>query len=171
MLRLVFDTNVWLDWLVFDDPSVAPVKMAVAEGRAKVFIDDAVEAELVRVLGYPFGARSLDAQAQAKAVAECLRVATKGKGEREKGKESTHEPRSTPVLSQVEGTHSTSAERNALPKCKDPDDQKFLELALACGAEFLVTRDAALLELKRNRSRPLPYRVVTPKELNTELAR
>src|SRR6187401_471627 len=77
MLRLVLDTNVWLDWLVFDDPVVAPIRTAVAEGKAAVFIDEAVEAELVRVLGYSFGARTLDAQQQAKAIADCLQVARK----------------------------------------------------------------------------------------------
>ena len=150
MLRLVFDTNVWLDWLVFDDPAVAPVKAAVAEGRAAVFIDNAVEAELVRVLGYPFGARSLDAQAQATAIAQCLRVARRDEGP------------ST-------GSGQARDEVRLLPKCSDPDDQKFLELALACGAGFLLTRDEALLELARRKSRPLPYRIVTPGELVAEI--
>jgi len=45
-LILVLDTNVWLDWLLFDDPSVAALKAAVAEGRAEVFIDAAGEAGL-----------------------------------------------------------------------------------------------------------------------------
>ena len=58
---------------------------------------------------------------------------------------------------------------NLLPKCGDPDDQKFLELALACGAAFLVTRDAALLELDRHKARPLPYRIVTPAQLAVAL--
>ncbi len=140
MLRLVLDTNVWLDWLVFDDPAIAPVKAAVAEGRAAVFIDEAVEAELVRVLAYPFGARSLDAQAQADALERCRRVARKAEGGRRK------------------------AEEDPLPKCDDPDDQKFLELAAACGAAFLLTRDDALLEMERRKMRPLPFRVVTPVE-------
>ena len=47
-----------------------------------------------------------------------------------------------------------------LPRCKDPDDQKFLELALRCGADFLVSKDNALLRLK-GRTR-LPYAIVTP---------
>ena len=49
-MRLVLDTNVWLDWLVFDDPELAPVRAAVAQGLARVFIDAACEAELARVL-------------------------------------------------------------------------------------------------------------------------
>jgi len=145
MLRLVLDTNVWLDWLVFDDPVVAPIRTAVAEGKAAVFIDEAVEAELVRVLGYSFGARTLDAQQQAKAIADCLQVARKDERE---GKNDDLAP---------------------LPKCSDPDDQKFLELAQACGAAFLVTRDDALLELTQHKTRPLPCRIVTPRELAAEL--
>ena len=47
-----------------------------------------------------------------------------------------------------------------LPHCSDPDDQKFLELAAAVAADFLVSKDKALLELER---RPgLGFRIVTP---------
>ena len=53
--RLVLDTNVWLDWLVFDDPSVAPIRAAGEAKRAEVFIDAACEAELERALGYDLG--------------------------------------------------------------------------------------------------------------------
>ena len=67
---LVLDTNVWLDWLLFDDPSVAALKAAVKEGRAEVFIDPAGEAELERVLAYDLGKHSLDAERQAACLAE-----------------------------------------------------------------------------------------------------
>ncbi|HKU70835.1 MAG TPA: putative toxin-antitoxin system toxin component, PIN family [Burkholderiales bacterium] len=138
MLRLVLDTNVWLDWLVFDDPSIAPLKKAVAEKRAEVIVDEAAVEELTRVLAYSFGARTLSAQAQAAAIAECLRIARKD----ERGTMKDDLP--------------------SLPRCSDPDDQKFLELALACGAICLVTRDDALLQLARGRARALPFRIVTP---------
>ena len=144
-IRLVLDTNVWLDWLLFEDPDVAPVKAAVAAGRAEIVIDDAVEAELVRVLAYPFGIKTLDEDAQAAHLAQCRRIARKSEGE------------------------SRKVEVNLLPKCDDPDDQKFLELALACGAAFLVTRDGALLELDKHKVWPLPYRIVTPAQLVAEI--
>jgi len=143
--RLVLDTNVWLDWLLFEDPEVTPVKAAVAAGRAEVFVDDAVESELVRVLAYPFGIKTLDIEKQAELLAQCRRIARKSEGENRK------------------------AEVNLLPKCEDPDDQKFLELALACGAAYLVTRDRALLELAWHKARPLPYRIVTPAQLGAAL--
>jgi len=134
--RLVLDTNVWLDWLVFDDPSVAPLKAAVAAGRAQVFIDAACEAELERVLGYDLGPQcTLDAAGRAACAAECRRVA-----------------RRIDALGAPAG-------RARLPACRDPDDQKFLEAALAAGAAFLLTKDRALLELARG---TLPFRILTP---------
>ena len=33
MRRLVLDTNVWLDWLVFGEPALAPLKAAIADRR------------------------------------------------------------------------------------------------------------------------------------------
>lgn len=131
-LRLVLDTNFWLDWLVFDDPSIAPIKAAVAAGRAEVFIDAVCEAELERSLGYDLGKRAVDIAA---CITECRRVARRIESV-------AKEPRSA-----------------RLPACRDPDDQKFLEVALAAGAGFLVTKDRALLDLAR---RALPFRIVTP---------
>jgi predicted nucleic acid-binding protein len=51
-----------------------------------------------------------------------------------------------------------------LPVCRDPEDQKFLELANDCAAHFLVTRDRALLVLGRRKVQPLSFRIVTPEE-------
>ena len=53
-------------------------------------------------------------------------------------------------------------ERSGLPQCRDPDDQKFLEAAAAAHADFLVSRDRALLEMNRRRARALPFRILTP---------
>ena len=57
----------------------------------------------------------------------------------------------------------TEAERARLPACRDPDDQKFLEAALVARAEFLVTKDRALLDLAQ---RALPFRILTPGEFS-----
>lgn len=35
------------------------------------------------------------------------------------------------------------------PRCTDRDDQKFIDLALTCGARWLVSRDKAVLKLAR----------------------
>lgn len=121
-LRLVLDTQVWIDWLVFDDPSTLPLRALLAADRAEIFIDAACEAELARVLGYPLGRRKLDAAAQAACLARCRSLAK-------------------PLDKCAEG-------KAGLPVCSDPDDQKLLELAAAAQADCLVTRDRALLALR-----------------------
>ena len=143
-LRLVLDTNVWLDWLVFDDAGIAPLKAAAAAARAEIFIDDACAAELAAVLGYPLRKEILDATAQAACMAECTRVAR--------------------------SAGAAADRRDALPVCGDPDDQKFLELARACNADFLVTKDRELLVLARRKIRRAPFGIVTPAQFAAMLA-
>jgi putative PIN family toxin of toxin-antitoxin system len=144
-LRLVLDTNVWLDWLVFDDAGIAPLRAAVANAHAEIFIDAACEHELARVLAYPRKKKLLDDAAQAACLAECRRVARDVKVE-------------------------PAGAGPQLPVCRDPDDQKFLELARACRADFLVTKDALLLELARRKVRRAPFGIVTPNQLTGALA-
>ena len=133
--RIVLDTNIWLDWLVFKDLSLLYLKKSVTEGQAEIFIDAACEAELERVLAYPLGRHTLDAAAQAACLAECRRI-----------------------VRRIDAA-APEAERAQLPKCRDPDDQKFLALALTARADCLVTKDHALLELGR---RTKPFRILNP---------
>jgi predicted nucleic acid-binding protein len=49
-----------------------------------------------------------------------------------------------------------------LPRCEDPDDQKFLELAWHAHATHLVTRDKALLKLARRLPQPDRFAVLAP---------
>jgi putative PIN family toxin of toxin-antitoxin system len=136
-MKVVLDTNVWLDWLLFDDPGVAALRAAVDAGTAEVLIDAPCEAELERVLGYRFYGETLPPEKQAACLAECRRIARR-----------------------VEADMS-AAGRNAgrLPACRDPDDQKFLELAAAARADALVTKDDALLALA---DRGLPFLIAKP---------
>ena len=126
-MRIVLDTNVWLDLLVFRDAGVGLIE----RGGFDIYADERCAEELARVLGYPFAEKLLDAERRAHAMAEFRRRATL-----------------------VE-----AAAAKSLPRCKDPDDQKFLEVALAASALFIITKDAALLALDR---RKLPFRIVTP---------
>ena len=137
-MKVVLDTNVWLDWLLFDDPSIAPLREAFAAGRLEIVIDAACEAELVRVLGYRFYGKVLEGETQAACLAECRRVTRKFEA----------------------GAHSAAA----LPACRDPDDQKFLELALAARADALLTKDDALLDLA---ARGLPFLIARPEQLRS----
>ncbi len=130
-MRVVLDTNVWLDWLVFDDPGIAFLKQGFADRLFEIVIDDACEAEFERVLAYPLGKFPVDAPA---CMAQLRRIATRA------GKFSPEE-------------------KMRLPRCSDPDDQKFLELALGAGAQFLITKDQALLKLGKRKP---PFRIMTP---------
>ena len=136
-MRLVLDTNIWLDWLLFQDASVARLKAAVAAGRAEIFIDAAGEAELARVLAYDLGKHSIDAEKQAACLAECRRIAT-------------------PL-------RDILIDKTGLPRCADPADQGFLEAAAAARADYLVTKDRELLALAR---RKLAFQIVRPSSLN-----
>lgn len=49
-----------------------------------------------------------------------------------------------------------------LPRCADPDDQKFLELALASGAQCLLSKDKALLQLARRTAREGWFQILCP---------
>jgi putative PIN family toxin of toxin-antitoxin system len=138
--RLVLDTNVWLDWLVFGDAGVAPIRRAVADGAAIVFISTACEAELVRVLGYALSGRTLSAAAQLAALSACRTIAHAA--------EHCVQP------------HDIAA----LPRCADPDDQIFLELARDCRADALITKDGDLLALAARKVTPLPFRILTPRK-------
>lgn len=126
-MRVVLDTNVWLDLLVFRDPGVA----LLARGGFEIYADARVEEELERVLQYPFAAKLLDAPGRA-AVMAAFRQSS---------------------------IFMATTKTAGLPRCADADDQKFLEVAAAAGALFIITKDAALLALDR---RKLSFRIVTP---------
>ena len=142
-LRLVLDTNVWLDWLAFDDAAIAPLRCAQADGAIEIFSDEACTREIVAVLKYDLGKRSLGVEKQAACLAAFYALARTA--------------------------NAPASAATELPKCRDADDQKFLELARDCGADYLVTKDKALLALARRKARPPPCRIVTPGEIGAIL--
>src|ERR1700712_5507047 len=100
--RVILDSNVWIDILVYDDAATRPIHAALRRGALDAVIDARCLAELSRVLDYPqFVRREIDKAAALASVAS-LSVMT------------TH---AAPAAGAV-----------ALPQCKDRDDQKFLEL-------------------------------------------
>jgi predicted nucleic acid-binding protein len=54
--------------------------------------------------------------------------------------------------------------------CTDPDDQKFIDLAISARAHTLVTRDKALLRLARKAAARHGLRVCRPEVWSAELA-
>ena len=133
----VLDTNVVLDCLHFADPVARPILRALEAGRIECRVTAATLGELQRVLAYP--ALRIDAAAQA-----------------------TIEARYRALAQCVE-----IACEIRLPRCRDADDQKFLELA-AAGAAVLVTKDRALLKLARRRD--LGFRILSPVQAVAALA-
>ena len=133
-MHLVLDTNVWLDWLVFDDPTLAPLKAARQAGRIHIVANEACLEELNRVLAYPeFG---LDDAQRKNHLAEVDRCVVRHDDQR-------------------------AARPTALPRCSDPDDQKYLELARDAQADWLLTKDKALLKFSKKSFVAAGFRVGT----------
>lgn len=133
-MKLVLDTNVVLELLHWRDPRCAPLALALTDGRGHCVTDPACLAELERVLAYPQFAL---AEAERAALLAGYRAL-------------------------AECLPAATAEPPPLPRCRDADDQKFVELAARCGADLLVTRDRELLKLARRRARPAPFAIVVP---------
>ncbi|OGA03343.1 MAG: putative toxin-antitoxin system toxin component, PIN family [Betaproteobacteria bacterium RIFCSPLOWO2_02_FULL_62_17] len=138
---VVLDTNVVLDLLQFRDPRVAGLANALLDGRVRALTDSRCAAELERVLSY--AAFSLDQAARAEVMRQ-YRASVADSG-----------------LTEAEDARH-------LPSCSDPDDQKFLELAWRTGAD-LLTRDKALLGLRRGFAKLGGGRIGKPEELYPHL--
>ena len=139
--RVVLDTNVLLSLFVFADSRYAAMRAAIEGGAWLALTDARCLHEFRRVLGYDMF--SLDAAAQETAHAAYTALAQ--------------------VIRPMPG------EPVPLPPCKDPDDQKFLELARDGGAQLLVTSDKALLRLARRRRLSHLFRILTPDQAMAEL--
>ena len=130
----MLDTNVVLDLVVFRDPGVESIAMAIRTGTAVPVTSGACLEELRRVLAYPN--LDLDEPGQIAAF-ECFRAQAQ--------------------LVEVPATAATP-----LPVCADPDDQKFLELAWHADVRCLITKDKALLRLARAAARLGRFAVLKP---------
>lgn len=134
--RVVLDSNVWIDILVFDDPATRPIRAALERGALAAVIDGRCLTELEYVLDYP--------QFQARAVDKAAALATVAR------------------LARLIMPPPADASAPPLPKCKDRDDQKFLELARAAQAAWLVSKDRALLKLAKRTARDFGFRISLP---------
>lgn len=129
--RLVLDTNVVLDLLHFADPAATPVLAALESGEARCHADALALDELARVVAYPALALSVPA-----------------------GQALVERYRRLAVMTE------RSEPPPGLPRCRDPDDQKFIELAVQVGADLLVSKDKALLGLRGRQG--LAFSIVGP---------
>ena len=142
-MKVVLDTNVWLDWLIFDDPASRAIAHSAARGRLELLASAATRAEWLDVIGRPrFGLQ--ETRRTAVAAGYDARVTLLDASPPAPGSPGSA-PRPADAL-----------------QCRDPDDQKFLELALHAHAAFLVTRDRALLDLHRRAWRRHGLRIARP---------
>jgi putative PIN family toxin of toxin-antitoxin system len=117
----VLDTNIVLDLLVFHDPATVKLKAALAEGRLQWIATAPMRDELQRVLGYPYIVKSL----------------------------THHAVSATQVLAGFDAQVSLQAVApRASAVCKDPDDQKFIDLAVLHKA-LLLSKDKAVICMKK----------------------
>ena len=128
--RVVLDTNVVVALLVFADPRLVRLGESWNAGSIIAIADDETLAELSRVLRYPE-----------------LRVDES----RALDIDLHYRERCTIIAPDSSGV-------SRLPRCRDADDQKFLQLAHRGEAACLLTRDKELLRLKR----AVSFRIISP---------
>ncbi|MCL2657765.1 MAG: putative toxin-antitoxin system toxin component, PIN family [Betaproteobacteria bacterium] len=134
--RVVLDTNTVLALWLFEDPGLVRLRAALAAGRFCLLAREDCLEELRRVLAYP--QFKVEPERQAVLLAE--------------------------YRARVECVAATEAIQ-ALPACRDSDDQKFLEAAVQGRADLLVSRDKAVLRAGRHRLLRERLRVMTPEQL------
>lgn len=118
---VVIDTNWVLDLWVFDDPGARALRLALERGQAHWLACPAMREELERVLDYPAVRKRRESAG--------LVVAQ--------------------VLARFDGTaHQVPAPPPCGVKCRDRDDQVFVDLAVQHRAT-LLSKDAQVLALQR----------------------
>ena len=120
-MTIVIDTNIALDLLVFGDPACEPLQAALDAGELRWLATQAMRDELARVLGYPQIVPRLAYYRRTPdaVLADFDRLAQRV----------APAPRASVV-------------------CKDPDDQIFIDLAVAHRAP-LRSKDRLVLALRK----------------------
>lgn len=139
-MKLILDTNIVLDWLVFNDTGVAGLQPALDRGLIEIVTHEPAIVELRRVLTYEQFKLALDQQQELLARYDAqTRVVTM--------------PAELPAT---------------FPECRDADDQHFLALAYHERADGLISKDAAILEMTK-RVQKFGVTVLDPKQLAAKL--
>jgi putative PIN family toxin of toxin-antitoxin system len=115
--QIILDTNIVLDLLLFNDVATPPLRDALQDGTLQWVATAPMRDELERVLAYPQIAKRL--QFYGLTAAQVL------------------EARDAQV-------HTVAVPPKAGVTCKDPDDQKFIDLAVAQRC-LVLSKDQAVL--------------------------
>lgn len=127
-----------MDLFHFRAPPLAPLMAAITAGTVACLADERTLSELARVTGY-----------------KQFRLNEAGR-QQLFGAYRTHVTMLT--------TDPFDPALPPLPKCRDPDDQMFLELALRGKADMLISRDHLVLKLAKARQRPCPFLILPPEQ-------
>ena len=131
---VVLDSNIVLDLFVFKDPATVPLKQLIEAKALRWIATTAMRDELERVLGYAHIAQRL----------------------------AFHRLKPSDVLAQFDRhAQIEPIAPRATAVCKDPDDQRFIDLAVA-QKSTLLSKDKAVLCMKK---RLLALGVVTKSAL------
>lgn len=118
---VILDTNIVLDTFVFNDPAAQPLRQALEAGTLQWIATAPMREELERVLAYPKIAKRL----------------------------AFYQLQAADVLAQFDTrVHTVEVASKAPIICKDPDDQKFIDLAVAHKA-LVLSKDNAVLCMKK----------------------
>lgn len=119
--KVVLDTNVVLGWLLFHDRACVAVGESITARRLIWMADTSLRDELAHVLGRGIRGWPIDGE----------QILT---------------------LFDAHSTLITVPPSRVSPgmRCTDIDDQKFIDLAISCGASSLLSRDRAILKLARH---------------------
>ena len=118
---VVLDTNIVLDLLLFQDPATLPLRAALDAHGLQWIATVPMRDELARVLTYPYIVKSL----------------------------AHHQRSAADVLAGFDArAQLTAVASRTSAVCKDPDDQKFIDLAVAHRAR-LLSKDKAVLCMKK----------------------
>ena len=129
MSAVVLDTNIVLDLLLFQNPQAQGLRQALDQQQLRWLATAPMRAELARVLAYPKIAVVLARLGQSVA----------------------------PLLAHWDaGVSLVDVAPRCAVRCRDPDDQMFIDLAVAHRAQ-LMSKDALVLRLAK---RLLPLGVV-----------
>lgn len=126
-----------MDLFHFQAAPLAALAQAIVDGQVICLANEKTLAELERVTGYPQ-----------------FRLDTASR---------THLVQRYRAHLTVLPLHNDATQTlSPLPKCRDPDDQMFLELAQYGQADLLISRDNLVLKLARARQRPCPFAILPP---------
>jgi putative PIN family toxin of toxin-antitoxin system len=139
---IVLDTNTVMALWFFEDPGLFPLRQAISQQQLRLAARTDSLDELRRVLAYRQFAITPERQVELW----------------------------QDYQQRIAVWADATSHADELPSCRDPDDQKFLQITAASGAQALLTRDKLVLKLARHRLIRTRFQIVTPEAFQASLS-